>query len=195
MSRAIERRGLAGILAAARALPATTGETERYARRIQGGATGTCVVVADISASMAESAGDGVRKIDILRDALQGTGDARLIAFSSLAREVPSAARLPAPHGGTALHSALDLAATMNPASTLVISDGCPDSKDLALLAAERVPGVINVVYCGPDTDLEARAFMMRLARLGCGRYASHDIGQRPREFGSVVAGLLGSGS
>jgi len=195
VSQPLAMRGIAGVLDAAKNLPAATGETARYQTRLASGSSaGGSLILADVSSSMAESAGEGIRKIDVLRDALAMADGATLIAFSSIPRLVPGAAELPAPHGGTALHLALDMAAPCQPQRTLVISDGCPDSKDLAFAAAARLSGVIDVIYCGPDTDFEARAFMIALARAGCGRYAAHDIGVQPRALSAAVRGFLGAG-
>lgn len=182
----------AGILKAASALPAETGATARFQRRLA--ATGSGVVVlADVSASMGDRAGSR-RRIDVLREALVGAPPARLIAFASEPIEIDEPARLPAPAGGTALHLALDLAATLRPVRTLVISDGEPDSEDLALEAAERVPGTIDVIYCGPEENQRARDFLARLARAGAGRYTAHDLARRPEQLGPAVRALLGSG-
>jgi hypothetical protein len=130
------------------------------------GSSGAILIVADVSGSMSESTGTR-RKIDILREAVsQKPENARLIAFSAMAHEV---SELPDPNGGTALHLALELAARYKPATTLVISDGQPDDKAMALAAARALTGIINVLYCGPDGDQEAILFMQALARAGLG--------------------------
>jgi hypothetical protein len=182
------------IAGAAAALPAATGETDRHRARISGAGSGV-VILADVSSSMAEAAG-GRRKIDLLRDAiasawpdLPGT---TVIAFGSTAEAVPGPADLPPPSGGTALHLALDVAAKARPVRTLVVSDGRPDSESAAMAAADRLPGVIDVIYCGPDSDADAIAFMYRLARIGGGRVVVRDVAReaRPRLDGAVRAAL-----
>ncbi len=150
---------------AATSLPAQTGATAEVSRRLSGN-SGDVLVLADVSGSMQESAGSR-RKIEILRDALADIPkSAKLIAFSSTAKEVEV---LPDPAGGTALHLALQFAARYNPAVTLVISDGQPDDKAASLAAARSMTGIINVLYCGPDNDIEAIMFMRDLARQGLG--------------------------
>jgi hypothetical protein len=179
----------ADILARAAKAPKVTGETGRYQRRLDTSGTGQ-VVILDVSSSMAEPAGART-KIEILRDALVDLPPARLLAFSSTAQEIASAADLPLPSGGTALHLALDLAAAWRPARSLVISDGRPDSEPAALASADRLPGTIDVLYCGPDDDLQAKAFLRRLARLGAGRYAAHDLRRAPVALGPAIRILL----
>jgi UDP-N-acetylmuramyl tripeptide synthase len=62
-----------------------------------------------------------------------------------------------------------------------VISDGLPDSQESALASAERITGIIDVIYCGPDSDAGAIAFMQRLARTGGGRVVVNDIRRNDR--------------
>ncbi len=191
MTALVKPDPFAAILAAAATAP-QTGAVAKYQRRLDAPGT-TQVVVLDVSSSMAEMAG-AQTKIELLRDALAGAPPARLIAFGSTAAEIASAVDLPAPSGGTAMHLALDLAATMHPWRTLVISDGQPDSEDSAIAAAARLPGTIDVIFCGPDSDTAARAFLMRLARAGCGRYVGHDLRVGPRTLAPAVHLMLGGG-
>lgn len=183
----------AGILKVAAGLPAQTGVVARMRQRLESAGSGQ-VVLADVSASMAGPATGEDRRIEVLRRALSGVAVARIVAFSDAPREVYEAASLPAPGGGTALHLALDFAARLSPGRTLVVSDGEPDSEEEALAAVDRVPGVIDVVYCGPAGNFRAQAFLARLARAGGGRYAAHDITRAPEQLGPAVRGLLGSG-
>lgn len=166
------------IARAAKALPAETGATARHRQRFDRAGSGV-VVLCDTSSSMDESAGRR-RKIDHLRDAVDGViadlPDAVIVAFDSSPRRVTLAADIPEPSGGTALHLALDEAARQRPAKTIVVSDGQPDSETTALAAAERLPGVIDVIFCGRDSDAAALDFMRRLARLGGGQVVTCDL-------------------
>lgn len=183
---------LQALIARAAAAPAETGAVAAHQRRLIG-ATGQ-IILADVSDSMAEAAG-GRTKIEILREALVAAPPARLIAFSSTPIEIASAAALPAPSGGTALDLALDLAATHRPARTLVISDGQPDSEAGALAAADRLTGAIDVIFCGSDSNVEALAFLMRLARVGGGRFVSTDLRRAgPALAPAIRTMLLGGG-
>lgn len=157
-------------------LPARTGEAERVASRLRT-AGDEDVVLADVSQSMAEPAGDK-RKIDLLRAAFDYAlrGHERLIAFNSSTLVLSSPSDLPAPAGGTALHLALAEAAAYRPRYTLLISDGQPDSEELALREADNLSGIIDVIYCGPADDARAISFMRRLARTGSGKLHIYDV-------------------
>jgi hypothetical protein len=133
-------------------------------------------------------------RFEVLRDAIDGTECRRIIAFSSSAQLVTSPRELPAPAGGTALHLALDMAKTLNPSRTLIVSDGEPDNETSAIMAAGRVPGVIDVVFCGPESAHAAKAFLMRLASLGAGRFAACDLGTSAPRLAPIVRKLFSSG-
>jgi Mg-chelatase subunit ChlD len=151
------------------------------------------VLLCDVSASMDETAGRR-RKIDILRDALADLAvlKAQLVAFSTHAMPVARPQDLPEPDGGTALHHGLDAAARYRPSRTVVISDGRPNSQRAALAAAERVPGRIDVVYCGPDSDIVAIDFMRRLARVGGGQVVIRDLARGHALLAGDVRAMLG---
>jgi hypothetical protein len=144
---------------------------------------------------MAEHAG-GRPKIDHLREALDKVcpviPNARLIAFSSVPLEIRHPSDLPKPKGGTALDAALQAASVSRPCHTLVISDGRPDAPDLALLAADRLTGRIDVVFCGRDWDTRAIVFMRQLAKLGQGELLVHDLVRVGAEqFAPAIRSLL----
>lgn len=143
------------------------GEVARLRLR-QRGATDTVAILADVSTSMAETAG-ATSKYEILKTALRNVWpsapNARLIAFDSLPEFLADPQLLPLPRGGTALHLAIEAAQSLYPGRTLVITDGRPDDKPAALDAADKLTGRIDVIYCGPDGDLDAISFLQRLAR------------------------------
>jgi hypothetical protein len=163
---------------AAESTPKQTGTVARFAHKIDTAETAT-VVLADVSGSMRESAGQQL-KIDVLREAMSVAvpPGAVIIAFASMPRVIDSPALLPAPSGGTALHLALDEAAKHRPRHTLVITDGRPDLPEAALQRADALSGTLDVIYCGPDDDAEALLFVRQLARAGGGRAHIHDIRQ-----------------
>lgn len=163
---------------AAKTTPRETGVVARFAQKLNAAGTAT-VVLADVSGSMAEPAGQKL-KIDVLREAMQIAvpPGAVIIAFSSTPQVVSSPTLLPAPGGGTALHLALEKAAQHQPRYTLVITDGRPDLPEAALQRAEALPGTLDVIYCGPDSDIEAILFIRKLAQVGAGRAHVHDIRQ-----------------
>lgn len=169
-----------------------TGATSVYRERLD--RAGNCrVVLADTSGSMNELANGGRKKIELLREALdQVVTDERVILFSDLPGEVHrlDIAAVEAT-GGTRLDLALELAAGMRPRHTLVISDGQPNDQASALASAQRLSGIIDVLYIGPETDYEAIAFMRRLAGVGGGSAVVHDVGQHT-QLGPAIRGLLG---
>lgn len=144
-----------------------SGEVTRLRSR-QAGASDTVVVLADVSASMSESIGHR-RKIDVLQEALSAIWpnihNGHLVAFSNIPVPLSSPSDLPAPSGSTALDLGLASIESLRPARTLVISDGRPDNPDQALEVAGRLTGRIDVIYCGPEGDIEAIEFLSRLAR------------------------------
>lgn len=155
-----------------------SGEVAAIRKRMNG-ASGARVILCDTSGSMADHVGStGMRKIDHLQVALEDTlkldPGIILIAFDSRAKRIPSAAKLPAPNGGTALHLALDMAADLKPSRTIVISDGCPDSEEYALEVARTMTGVINTIYCGPDGH-PAIAFLRLLSEQTGGKHFTWD--------------------
>jgi hypothetical protein len=53
------------------------------------------------------------------------------------------------------------------------------------------VPGIINVIYCGPENNHRARDFLMRLARAGGGAYVARDLCRGYAQLGTSIRGLL----
>ena len=161
------------LLAQASASPRDTGESARWQARYN--PRGAHVILCDTSGSMAGSAGAHTR-IHHVREALAQVArpDHRLLAFSSHVTPMRTASDLPVPSGGTALELGLAAVAEHNPSATLVISDGEPNHAEAALEVAGRLPGRIDVIFCGDESNAAAIAFMHRLARLGGGRCHVH---------------------
>jgi hypothetical protein len=129
----------------------------------------------DVSGSMN---GDPYRR---LKDQLKKLLDIKkesvvLIAFSTVPEVIGSIDDLPPPHGGTNLTEALEAALEYFPGKAVVFSDGSPDCEDSALVAAQAMPGVVDTVFFGRETDTRAIAFMEKLARNNGGRSASKDV-------------------
>lgn len=176
---------LAALVANAKAtLPANTGASAKAIRRRNRGEIR--VVLADVSSSMAESAG-AVRKIDVLSGALTTVPPTvAIVAFSSFATDIAAGSPLPSPAGSTALHLALTHIASRDPSHVLVISDGHPDDERAALAAADRLDAKIDVIYCGPDHDRAGLAFMQRLAR-GGGKVHRRSFRHEPEKIAQTV--------
>lgn len=171
---------LQSIIARAAQTAAVTGETAQFQRRFAH-AGGASLILADVSSSMSERAG-ARSKIEHLRDALRQAAKPGhvILAFASEVTRIGTPDALPAPSGGTALELALRAAAGHRPSTTLVISDGEPNSPEAALEAAAALSGIINVIYCGPESNASAIDFMRRLARAGCGRVVVHSWAVAP---------------
>lgn len=151
----------------------TSGVADEYKQR-SSCSSGDNILIVDISGSMGEWCG-GQRKIDILVQAIQPIQHQyQVLAFNSSASWITN--QMPEPCGGTALHLALQVAATVHPAHTLVVSDGQPDDESQAIAAAKIVSGTISTLYVGNDSDHKAIDFMRRLARLGCGKSYVQDL-------------------
>jgi hypothetical protein len=160
---------------AAATLPVTTGRVALEAARIDR-RRGGVVILADVSQSMDSPAWGVLRKIDVLREAVDMTmrrSACTLIAFSAAAVEVQ---HIPEPDANTDLAAGLRAAQSHDPGVTLVISDGQPDDDAAALAVARSFRGVINVLYVGPDSDAAAIAFMRRLAAAADGDVSVNDI-------------------
>lgn len=179
---------LAALIAtAAKTLPRDTGATQRMRARLE--RPPVRLILTDVSGSMGEPAYGGRRKIDVLREAVLPLLDhCTIMAFSDQARVV---AKIPEPSGRTALHLAIEAALTRDPDALLVVSDGRPDDAARALAAAARLACPIDTLYIGPETDADAVAFMVALARCGRGggRSIVHDLRlPQHRSLGDAVA-------
>jgi hypothetical protein len=120
------------------------------------------------------------RRIDHLKDALRHilpqTPGAKLIAFSVIAEEIGSIERITQPDGGTALHLGLRTAALHSPGHVILFSDGECDSEELALESMHFLKCRLDTIYCGPDSNAAAIAFLNRLAKIGRGTATVHSF-------------------
>lgn len=131
-------------------------------------ASDVTVVLADCSGSMFESIGAlQMTKYDhlqvALKDVLRFHPGIRVVAFNSGVQEVKGGL-LPMPVGGTDLAGALKHAARWKPKKTIIISDGIPDNEPAAVREADRMTGMIDTIYCGPDAH-PAIEFLRSLSR------------------------------
>lgn len=161
---------------------------------------GVKVLVCDYSGSMS-SLVQGQRKFEHLKravnDCMKTWPGIKIAAFSSMAEFVDSANDIPDPSqcgGGTDLSRALNLVATLNPERTVVITDGYPDNRATSLTAARAMTGIVDVVYCGDDTDTDAIAFMQELASAGCGQQVTWNAGRLGLGAAVVSCLMIGTG-
>jgi hypothetical protein len=154
------------------------------------------VVLADVSPSMEVRDGgsrEGKKRINLLREALSGLPKGiKIIAFSDEARVTTAEGIRVNEYGSTALHKAIDLAATFDPVRTVIISDGEPDSEEEAERAIEGLTGIVDVVYCGDPDSERASKFLESLAKAGAGGfYETGDQIDVCKQLPAVIAGLL----
>lgn len=155
------------------------------------------VVLADESGSMIDIDGGNRERprsrLDLVKEALATLpAGVRIIAFHDVCREIKSPEELRI-GGGTALHLAIEKAATFSPVRTIIISDGEPDSEERATKAANELAGIIDVLYCGSPTNTHARAFLESLAKAGMGSY--YETGDQidvAKQLPAAIKGLLG---
>ena len=139
------------------------------------------VLMLDVSGSMNDvvghSAEGGRRKIDLLRDLvmdLRKEADFMQMIFDT---HPEFCEEICEPRGGTALHEALELASTQTGARRFVlITDGYPDSPNMALRAAEALPAPLDIFYVGPVQDSYAQEFLKKLAAACHGQYGAADL-------------------
>jgi len=150
-------------------------------------------ILADISGSMGESVGS-VTKYDLLKKAL---GDPiidwtsqQLISFNSFP-ESTTPATLPLPSANTALHRAIDYILPEKPSFTLIITDGQPDDEQAALDAADKLTGIIDVLFIGKDNDVDAIAFLKKLSARNGGKIFVRDLQKTKSLPASALQKLL----
>lgn len=162
------------------------------AERVKRATAGVKVLVCDYSGSMASMV-QGKTKYEHLTlavaDCVRQWPGIKIVAFSCTAHLVSGPADIPQPSGGTDLCAGLSVASGLNPERTVVITDGYPNDRIRALAMARQMSGIIEVVYCGNDTDAEAIKFMNELAAAGCGSQVTWDAGRL--ELGEAVGRLM----
>lgn len=122
------------------------------------------------------------KRIEVLREQLKRllgkAPHAHLIPFNTtvLPRAMPQDIDLIRPDGGTNLHLALDHAASKMVGQTVVFTDGEPSDQAACFEAAEKIPGIVHVIFCGDEGDKEAIRFCEKLSRDNGGRSILKDI-------------------
>lgn len=159
------------------------------------------ILAVDVSSSMAMHTAAGERKIDKLRkvvDKLRTTHPVPMMAFG-LSRDhgygvdlLPDGV-IPEPQGMTPLAKAIDFAKMQEANHLIVVTDGCPDSRDAAFTAAERFANPIDVFYIGDGNDAGA-AFCRELAKRTKGSSDVTDLTGDVKQLAGKIIGLLGDG-
>lgn len=152
------------------------------------------MMLLDCSGSMACYMANGRKRIDGLRDtvrSVQAEHEMKMIQFGNGAPCFVN--HVPDPSGGTPLHEGIDFARSVEAGRLLIISDGEPDSRSLAMQAARRFGGRIDVVFVG-DEGSSGEAFLRELANVTGGDSFTGDL-QDPKQLTGRIIGLLGVGS
>lgn len=108
--------------------------------------------------------------------------------------ELPTAAlvnEVPNPAGMTPLHKGIDFARENGLSRLVLVSDGGPDSTTMAMEAAKKFGGRIDVVFIGDDNDPGA-FFLEELAKTTGGEKFDGDLGELKQLTGTIVALLSG---
>jgi hypothetical protein len=133
-------------------------------------------ILVDISISMSEGLGNGKSKFTATKEVLGNVNDldARVFQFSSSCKEVTNR-EIEMPFGGTNVHNALLYTAQQGIEYVVLITDGIPDSEDLALQAAASTGQKIDVIYIGPDPIPE---FLKKLGEVAKGSFERVKLGE-----------------
>jgi hypothetical protein len=188
------------LIAQATKLPVLTGETKKFSNKLKMETTSkNIVIICDLSASMNEIVYYPESKFNLLKKALDTVlsslnSQPILIWFNSNATKVDNINAFPCPYGSTRLDKAIVLAEQHNPSKTIIISDGQPDDKKLALEKALELSGIIDVIYCGLETDTEAINFMNRLAASNAGHMHVHKWSNDQNVLPTAIRKLISSG-
>lgn len=95
------------------------------------------------------------------------------------------------PDGGTSLHLALEYAAEKMVGQTVVFTDGEPSDQAACLKAAEKIPGIVHVIFCGDTGEKAAIKFCEKLSRNNGGQSIFKDILKGETLLCSEVYSLL----
>ena len=155
-------------------------------------------VAVDCSASMGASTDTGQRRIDAMRDVVvqvRNKMPVKLIAFGH-SYDAEFVDSIPEPAGSTPMHDAIRFAREQRATHLVLVSDGLPNSEEMALDEATRFGGKIDTIYVGPTGGYDGphgSDFMKRIAAVTDG---SSDIDSLsdPKQLGSKLSGLLEAG-
>ena len=115
----------------------------------------------------------------------------KLFAFADSIREVTSPEKLPEAGGGTFLKEAFEHVVSFWPPRTILISDGLPQDMEGSLEAAQKLPGTIDAIFVGPETDRRGIEFMRRLTTANGGQTIVRDLHTTKALLGPALRELL----
>lgn len=99
-----------------------------------------------------------------------------LYGFNDSVFAVECPEKLPTPRQGTMLTEAFKALLPLWPAQVILISDGLPADPNGALDAASRLPGTIDAIFVGPETDQRGIEFMRKLTLANGGQTVVRDL-------------------
>lgn len=148
---------------------------------------GRICLLLDVSYSMSMDDGNG-RRIDLLRkavDTVPNLGSTPIYCFSSAVEKVENPTSIPEPSYSTALHFALQRIKADGFTNAILITDGEPDSEELALRDARGLR--LGIIYVGPEP---VPAFMRRLAQITGGTFDIQSLANT-KQLSQKIAGYL----
>jgi hypothetical protein len=184
---------LSAIIQQASQLP-DTGIAANFQARIGSGNPDIFCLLLDTSGSMDSDCKGKQTRLDVLRKAVEAIDwqQYQMFTFDNICRRIIHPDALWGCAGGsTNLALGLREIAKLNPARTIVISDGEPNDEVDALAAATELTGTISTVFIGDDLDKNAIAFMQKLATVGCGSTYIQDLGRGHLELGATINRLM----
>jgi DNA-binding XRE family transcriptional regulator len=156
------------------------------------------VAIVDISSSMTDcDSRDGKSRFEVAREELKilqenFAGKLAIVAFSDDPQFCPAGV-LPLPMGSTALDKALimaKMADVIPDFKFFVISDGEPNSEELALSIAQTYQNPIHTIFVGSENG-HGREFLRKLSNL---KHGIFDTSFRAAAgLSDKIAGLLGA--
>lgn len=154
------------------------------------------LLLVDCSGSMGHIMETGQRSIDALRqivaDVLKDV-KVSVAAFGSASGPTCYVQEVPEPCGSTPLHDGIQFATREKKKHLVVISDGCPDSPEMAMSEAKAFGGRVDAIYVGDDGTPGAK-FMAELAHSTGGSGSVGDLKEMKLLKGKIM-GLLGDGT
>jgi hypothetical protein len=133
------------------------------------------VILCDLSGSMKGEPFNRLREIlSQMWSEVEETTD--LWYFNDVCYRCERPEKLPEPRLGTRLTEAFKALLPLWPAEVILISDGLPEDQAGALDAASRLPGTINAIFVGPESDRIGYEFMAKLASQNGGQAVHRDL-------------------
>lgn len=149
------------------------------------------LLIIDTSSSMNDTAGDGRKKIDTVRNLVSKIKGSRKIAFNSDISDLGTDNAIGCAGGSTNLSDAFAYIKNNNIHSgkkVILISDGYPDEPESAIKEAVKLGCPVYIIYIGDEGE-SGEDFMNRLARATKG--TRHVISPIFKDFNRKLEGSV----